>query len=179
MTVIENVQLALASHHGRLHDMVSSLGACRRREAQELLAQVGIAQAADRACRELAYGEVKRVELAIALANDPRLLLMDEPTAGMGPRERLDMITLVKEVYLGTGKTYASPDAAPTLPSQTPVSSPAKAGDPVTPDGAAGYWIPAFAGMTPRSWEGRVGASAAVTDADNILEVDNLNAWYG
>ncbi len=224
MTVIENVQLALASHHGRLHDMVSSLGACRRREAQELLAQVGIAQAADRACRELAYGEVKRVELAIALANDPRLLLMDEPTAGMGPRERLDMITLVKrlvaergvtvlftehsmdvvfaladriivmargaliaegdaaairnnaqvqEVYLGTGKTYASPDAAPTLPSQTPVSSPAKAGDPVTPDGAAGYWIPAFAGMTPRSWEGRVGASAAVTDADNILEVDD------
>ena len=44
--------------------------------------------AADRPCRELAYGDVKRVELAIALASEPRLLLMDEPTAGMAPRER-------------------------------------------------------------------------------------------
>jgi branched-chain amino acid transport system ATP-binding protein len=98
MTVIENVQLALASHHGRLYDMVGSLGACRRREAQKLLDQVGMMDAAECACRELAYGEVKRVELAIALANDPRLLLMDEPTAGMGPRERLDMVALVKRL---------------------------------------------------------------------------------
>jgi branched-chain amino acid transport system ATP-binding protein len=98
MTVIENVQLALASHHSRLYDMACSLGAGRRREAQELLVQVGMADAAHRACRELAYGDVKRVELAIALANDPRLLLMDEPTAGMGPRERRDMIVLVKRL---------------------------------------------------------------------------------
>src|SRR6266566_3674498 len=193
MTVIENVQLALASHHGRLHDMVSSLGACRRREAQELLAQVGIAQAADRACRELAYGEVKRVvaergvtvlftehsmDVVFALAD--RIIVMARGALiAEGDAAAIRNNAQVQEVYLGTGKTYASPDAAPTLPSQTPVSSPAKAGDPVTPDGAAGYWIPAFAGMTPRSWEGRVGASAAVTDADNILEVDNLNAWYG
>jgi branched-chain amino acid transport system ATP-binding protein len=229
MTVIENVQLALASHRGPLYDMVGSLGAGHRREAQELLAQVGMTDAADRACRELAYGEVKRVELVIALANDPRLLLMDEPTAGMGPRERLDMIALVRrlvvergvtvlftehsmdvvfgfadriivmargaliaegdaadirsnaqvqEVYLGTGKTYAKPAAVPP-PFQTPVSSPAKAGDPVTPGDAEGYWIRAFVGMTPESWEGRDGPGAAVKGADTILEVDNLNAWYG
>jgi branched-chain amino acid transport system ATP-binding protein len=103
MTVIENVQLALASHYGRLYDMVVPLRACRRREAQELLAQVGMADAADRACRELAYGDVKRVELAIALANDPRLLLIDEPTAGMGQRERLDMIMLVKRLVTERG----------------------------------------------------------------------------
>src|SRR5262249_39834588 len=74
-----------------------------RREAQELLAQVGMADAADRACRELAYGDVKRVELAIALANDPRLLLMDEPTAGMGQRERLGMIVLGKRLVAERG----------------------------------------------------------------------------
>ena len=44
------------------------------------------------------WNYLKRVELAIALANDPRLLLMDEPTAGMAPRERLDMIALVKRL---------------------------------------------------------------------------------
>ena len=59
--------------------------------------------AADRPSRELAYGDVKRVELAIALANDPRLLLMDEPTAGMGARERNDLIALVKRLVVERG----------------------------------------------------------------------------
>jgi branched-chain amino acid transport system ATP-binding protein len=58
---------------------------------------------ADRPSRELAYGDVKRVELAIALANDPRLLLMDEPTAGMAPRERNDLIALVKRLVVERG----------------------------------------------------------------------------
>ena len=62
-----------------------------------------MAEAADRPCRELAYGDVKRVELAIALANDPRLLLMDEPTAGMAPRERNDLIALVKRLVVERG----------------------------------------------------------------------------
>jgi branched-chain amino acid transport system ATP-binding protein len=103
MTVIENVQLALASHHGRLYDMVGPLGARCREEALELLGQVRMADAAHRACRELAYGDVKRVELAIALANEPRLLLMDEPTAGMAPRERSDMVALVKRLVTQRG----------------------------------------------------------------------------
>jgi branched-chain amino acid transport system ATP-binding protein len=103
MTVIENVQLALASHHSELYRMAGALGGRRRHEALELLAQVGMADAADRACRELAYGDVKRVELAIALANAPRLLLMDEPTAGMSPRERGDMVALVKRLATERG----------------------------------------------------------------------------
>ena len=62
-----------------------------------------MAQAAERPCKELAYGDVKRVELAIALANDPRLLLMDEPTAGMAPGERNDLIALVKRLVVERG----------------------------------------------------------------------------
>ncbi len=69
-----------------------------RKTALELLARTGMEDAADRACKVLAYGDVKRVELAIALANDPRLLLMDEPTAGMAPRERNELIALVKRL---------------------------------------------------------------------------------
>ena len=103
MTVVENIQMALASHHRRLYRFGAPLAAVHRGRALELLAQVGMADAAGRACRELAYGDVKRVELAIALANVPRLLLMDEPTAGMAPRERLDMIALVKRLVTEQG----------------------------------------------------------------------------
>jgi branched-chain amino acid transport system ATP-binding protein len=71
-----------------------------RERALELLDQVGMREAADRPSRELAYGDVKRLELAIALANDPRLLLMDEPTAGMAPGERNDLIALVKRLVV-------------------------------------------------------------------------------
>jgi branched-chain amino acid transport system ATP-binding protein len=103
MTVIENVQLALASHHHELYRLADPLAGRHRERAHALLAEVGMAEAAERACRELAYGDVKRVELAVALANDPRLLLMDEPTAGMAPRERLDMIALVKRLVTERG----------------------------------------------------------------------------
>ncbi len=100
MTVAENVQLALISHHGEIFRLGAAFAGRHRSRAIELLEQVGMAGAADRACKELAYGDVKRVELAIALANDPRLLLMDEPTAGMAPRERNDLIALVKRLVI-------------------------------------------------------------------------------
>lgn len=65
-----------------------------------LLDQVGMLDHAHRACSELAYGDVKRVELAMALANEPRLLLMDEPTAGMAPQERNALMALTKRLVL-------------------------------------------------------------------------------
>jgi branched-chain amino acid transport system ATP-binding protein len=65
-----------------------------RDEALSLLDRVGMAENADRPCSELAYGDVKRVELAIALAGAPKLLLMDEPTAGMAPKERAQLMAL-------------------------------------------------------------------------------------
>jgi branched-chain amino acid transport system ATP-binding protein len=74
-----------------------------RERALDLLGEVGMRDAAERASRELAYGDVKRLEFAIALASEPKLLLMDEPTAGMAPRERTDLITLVKQLVVKRG----------------------------------------------------------------------------
>ena len=103
MTVVENVQMALISHARETYRLWRPAASRHRTRALELLEQVGMRTAADRPSRELAYGDVKRVELAMALANDPRLLLMDEPTAGMAPRERRDMITLVKRLVVERG----------------------------------------------------------------------------
>ncbi len=93
-TVAENVQLALASHHRRLTTLWRRAASLDRDEALGLLTQVGMADQADRQTGILAYGDLKRVELAIALANKPRLLLMDEPTAGMAPQERIGLMAL-------------------------------------------------------------------------------------
>jgi branched-chain amino acid transport system ATP-binding protein len=103
MTVIENVQMALISHAREIYGLWRPAAALHRERALDLLAQVGMREAADRPSRELAYGDVKRIELAIALANEPRLLLMDEPTAGMAPRERNDLIALVKKLVVERG----------------------------------------------------------------------------
>jgi branched-chain amino acid transport system ATP-binding protein len=95
MSVRENVQMALLSHHRRLFDLFSSARAFREQDADTLLAQVGMSEQAERPCGVLAYGDLKRVELAVALAHGPRVLLMDEPTAGMAPKERLELMALV------------------------------------------------------------------------------------
>ncbi|MFZ0623269.1 MAG: ABC transporter ATP-binding protein [Pseudolabrys sp.] len=103
MTVIENVQMALISHAHEIYHLWRASAGLHRDRALDLLEQVGMREAAERPSRELAYGDVKRVELAIALANEPRLLLMDEPTAGMAPRERNDLIALVKRLVVERG----------------------------------------------------------------------------
>ena len=103
MTVAENVQMALISYARETYSLWQPAGELHRDRALELLAHVGMREAADRPSRELAYGDVKRVELAIALANEPRLLLMDEPTAGMAPRERNELIALVKRLVVDRG----------------------------------------------------------------------------
>ena len=98
MTVRENVQVALVSHHSQLFNMWSSAPKLARDEAEPLLDLVGMNGYADRPCGELAYGDLKRLELAIALANQPKLLLMDEPTAGMAPRERVELMRLTARI---------------------------------------------------------------------------------
>lgn len=98
MTVMENVQMALISHQGGLFDMIRRAGGRCRDEAIAVLDRVGIKNLAERPCATLAYGDVKRVELAIAVAGDPIMLLMDEPTAGMAPGERGDLMNLVARI---------------------------------------------------------------------------------
>jgi len=94
MTVRENVQMALLSHHRRLFSLGKPAGRFQVEAADALLARVGMQEQAARPCAVLAYGDLKRVELAVALANRPRLLLMDEPTAGMASDERQALMQL-------------------------------------------------------------------------------------
>ena len=103
LTVAENVQMALLSHDGLLFSLWRRATDHKRDEALALLEQVGMKAQADRPCSELAYGDVKRVELAIAMANAPKLLLMDEPTAGMAPKERNNLMALTKQLVLDRG----------------------------------------------------------------------------
>ena len=103
MTVAENVQMALLSHHRRIVDGWTPAARLYGDRAMALLDQVGMAGQATRACGVLAYGDLKRLELAVALANQPRLLLMDEPTAGMAPRERVELMALTADIARAQG----------------------------------------------------------------------------
>jgi branched-chain amino acid transport system ATP-binding protein len=98
MSVLENVQMALLSYHKRTKSLLKRVSRLYVDESMALLELLGLDNQADRACGVLAYGDLKRVELAVALANNPKLLLMDEPTAGMGPTERQSLMELTRDI---------------------------------------------------------------------------------
>ena len=98
MTVRENVQVALLSAAGQTWNPWRPAIRCLVPEADALLAQVGLQDQAERGAGVLAYGDLKRLELAIALVGAPRLLLMDEPTAGMAPAERTGLMALTRRL---------------------------------------------------------------------------------
>lgn len=98
MTVRENVQMALLSYHRRLGRLLGRADALYRTEANAALELVGLQAERDRACAELAYGDLKRLELAVALSTAPGLLLMDEPAAGMAPAERISLMALIARI---------------------------------------------------------------------------------
>lgn len=103
MTVLENVQTTLAAAQGGTFSLWRSASPLARDEAMDLLDQVGLAQMLHRPAATLAYGDIKRLELAMALAGTSSLLLMDEPTAGMSADERQDMIRLVRDLTRSRG----------------------------------------------------------------------------
>jgi branched-chain amino acid transport system ATP-binding protein len=103
LTCLENVQAALASRAGRRFDLWTPAGALAREPARDLLAQVGLAAVADRRAHALAFGDRKRLELALAVAGDPALLLLDEPAAGMAPAERGELMALVLALVRARG----------------------------------------------------------------------------
>ena len=98
MSVRENVQLALLAHAGRQDAVAARATDLFVDAADALLERVGMAELAEHGCGTLAYGDAKRIELALALANAPRLLLMDEPTAGMASRDRDRLMQLVADL---------------------------------------------------------------------------------
>jgi branched-chain amino acid transport system ATP-binding protein len=103
MSVLENVQMALISFHKRLLSFFPRASSLYTDEAMKLLERVGMAAQAQRGCGVLAYGDLKRVELAVALTNQPKLLLMDEPTAGMAPKERVELMQLTADIVRERG----------------------------------------------------------------------------
>ena len=103
MTVVENVQMALISHHRKIFSIRPYAHKMYKDRALELLDLVNLADQAERHCAILAYGDLKRLELAIALCHDPHLLLMDEPTAGMAPAERKNLMQLTADIVKNRG----------------------------------------------------------------------------
>ncbi len=99
-TVQENIQMALLASSNQIFSITKNAALFKLDRAHALLNTVGLSDQANRACQELTYGDIKRVELAMALATEPSVLLMDEPTAGMGSLERNELIGLVKQLVM-------------------------------------------------------------------------------
>ena len=105
LSVFENVQAALLSHLGQGRNFWSlSAHLCRER-SESLLDAVGLADQAQAVAGTLSYGNQKQLELGIALASDPKLLLLDEPTAGMSAHETHQAIELIERIARERGLT--------------------------------------------------------------------------
>jgi branched-chain amino acid transport system ATP-binding protein len=107
LSVRENVRIAQESADGfRLHMWVSRAETARvMHEVDELLAQVGLSSKADRLVGELSHGDQRAAEIAMALALRPRLLLLDEPTAGMGEQETYQIAGLIRRLHRNSAYT--------------------------------------------------------------------------
>jgi branched-chain amino acid transport system ATP-binding protein len=103
LSVVQNVQMVLLSLDRKIYTFWSQARDYKRDQALQLLVAVGMIEHADRLCNALSYADIKRLELAMALAHGPKLLLMDEPTAGMPPHERGELMALVKRLVREQG----------------------------------------------------------------------------
>ncbi|MGD9806426.1 MAG: ABC transporter ATP-binding protein [Hyphomicrobiaceae bacterium] len=106
MTVRENVAIGVMAARGgpwQWPDLLRRMPTLDADDTHRLVADVGLEALSERVCGTLAYGDLKRVELAVALANAPRLLLMDEPTAGMAAAEREALMSLAVRVARSRG----------------------------------------------------------------------------
>ena len=98
LTVSENVQVALISRMGRSPDFISRARNLGQREVTEILNTVGLSDQERSIAETLSYGDQRIMEIAIALASRPELLLLDEPTAGMGPQETYATVELIRSL---------------------------------------------------------------------------------
>src|SRR6266571_9374203 len=102
LTVLENVRVAVQGH-ARAYDFWSKASDLRdvRRRAESLLERIGLGRKAGRLAAHLSHGEKRHLEIGIALATDPALLLLDEPTAGMSPEETDETVALIRDLAAG------------------------------------------------------------------------------
>jgi branched-chain amino acid transport system ATP-binding protein len=98
LTVFENVQAAFVSHRGRGWNLLTPVERLYRDETQALLEAVGLADRTQEISGFLSHGGQKQLELAIALALEPEILLLDEPTAGMSAAETRECIALTERL---------------------------------------------------------------------------------
>lgn len=105
MTSLENVQVALIVHNGAAYNPVRGAASAFRDEAMELLTLVRLGEDTDRRAGELAHGKQKQLELALTLAARPKILLLDEPTAGMSLSETRACVALIAEIVEAQGLT--------------------------------------------------------------------------
>jgi branched-chain amino acid transport system ATP-binding protein len=105
LTVFENLQAAFLVHYGRGRNFWSCADALYRDETNDLLALIGLVGQESRVAGVLSYGNQKQLELGLALASDPAVLLLDEPTAGMSAAETHETIELLQRIVAQRGLT--------------------------------------------------------------------------
>ncbi len=98
LTVFENVQIAVLSHERRAYGVWEPARGLARDRTMAVLEDVGLTTRAGDPSGSLSYGDQKQLELGIALALEPTLLLLDEPTAGMSPQETRQSVALVERL---------------------------------------------------------------------------------
>lgn len=105
LTVFENIQAAVLTHRGKSFNFFTSVQPLFQEETHEILERVGLQEHQDEVSGSLAYGFQKQLELGIALAMEPKMLLLDEPTAGMSAQETRATIELIGEIVKEKGLT--------------------------------------------------------------------------
>jgi len=104
-TAFENVQASVLAYEKRATSMVTPAAGMFRDRTGHLLEQVGLEHQSHKLASSLSHGDQKRLELAIALASQPQVLLLDEPTAGMAVKEKPPIVKLVSQVVKDKGLT--------------------------------------------------------------------------
>ncbi len=105
LTVFENIQAAVLTHRGKSFNFFTPVQPLFQEETHEILERVGLQEHRDEVSGSLAYGFQKQLELGIALAMEPKMLLLDEPTAGMSSQETRATIELIGEIVKEKGLT--------------------------------------------------------------------------
>jgi len=108
LTARQNVEVALTALHGKGLQMfrVASRDRALREEAEQVLARLGLGELAETRAGVLSYGDKRLLEIAIVLATRPRLVLLDEPTAGMTPEETRQVTQLIRELAVSNTYTF-------------------------------------------------------------------------